>query len=100
MPLMVPVCSVMTPPEIDEAVPVLPLAVSIAASRLATVPVVEIWLAPAVPDTKVSVLPSTVRVSPTLKPLVREPTEEAVVPDSSVLPVSAVVRVAPPRAPG
>ena len=76
MPLTVPVCSVMTPPETDEAVPVLPLAVSIAASRLATVPVVEIWLAPAVPDTKVSVLPSTTRVSPALKPLVRAPTEE------------------------
>ena len=71
VPLTVPVCSVMTPPEIDEAVPLLPLAVSIAASRLATVPVVEIWLAPAVPDTKVSVLPSTTRVSPALKPLVR-----------------------------
>ena len=60
VPLAVPVCSTMAPPLTEEAGPVLPLAASIAARRLATVPPVEIWLAPAVPVTKVSVVPSTV----------------------------------------
>src|SRR6202000_2641841 len=50
-----PECSVMRPPEIDEAVvplPVLPSAVSIAESESLTVPVMLIWLAPAAPETK------------------------------------------------
>ena len=86
--LLVPVWSMIAPPLIDEAVP-LPVAVSIAASRLATVPPVEIWLAPAVPVTKVSVLPSTVSVSPAVKPALSAPTEDELVPDSSVVPTSA-----------
>ena len=96
VPLAVPVCSTMAPPATDEAVPVLPEAVSIAVSRLATVPMVEIWLAPAVPVTKVSVLPSTVSVSPAEKAEDNAPPPLAAVPDRSVVETSAVVVTAPP----
>ena len=99
LPLAVPVCSVTAPPATADAVPLLPLAASIAASRLATVPVVEIWLAPAAPVTKVSVLPSTVMVSPAVNPGATAPAAFVVGPDSNVAEDrAAVVTPPPPRA--
>ena len=92
VPLVVPVCRVMTPVAAAEPVP--PLRPSILASKPPTVLETLIWFAPVAPDaTKVSVWPSTVRVSPLAKPAVSESVLDAVASSVALVIAAGTVRL-------